>query len=75
MNCPKCNKNLEPKKSWDYWMFRVDAYFCDCGTRFREYTTINIIESPTSEDNPMLEKRVFVLVLKNGKWVKEEQDF
>ena len=69
--CPDCKKELtEPKKSWAYGVFRVDAYSCDCGANFREYATIHLFESQTSNATPKLEKHGFVLILKNGRWVK-----
>jgi len=38
--CPNCEKEIKtPKKTWKYGKFRVQAYSCGCGTRFREYTT------------------------------------
>ena len=68
--CPNCKKELSPRKSWFYWTFKVDAYSCVCGTRFREYTNIHMIESPTSGNTPQIEKHSFRLVLKKGRWVK-----
>ena len=39
VKCPNCKKELsKPKKSWTYGQFAVQAYSCDCGTDFREYT-------------------------------------
>lgn len=39
VKCPNCKKeNTKPKKTWAYGQFAVQAYKCDCGTRFREYT-------------------------------------
>jgi len=39
VECPNCKKELtKPKKSWSYGQFIVQAYSCNCGTRFREYT-------------------------------------
>jgi len=56
-NCPNCKKEItKPKKSWTYGIFKVDAYSCDCGIDFREYTKA--------------EKHIFTLKLKNGRWVK-----
>ena len=38
--CPNCEKEIEkPAKTWTYGQFTVQAYACNCGTRFREYTT------------------------------------
>ena len=69
--CPKCKKELtKPKNSWAYGVFKVNAYSCDCGANFREYTNIHIIEPPSSRDVPYLEKHSFKLILKRGKWVK-----
>jgi len=37
--CPNCKKeNPKPAKTWRYGQFTVQAYSCDCGTDFREYT-------------------------------------
>jgi hypothetical protein len=37
--CPNCKTELnKPKKKWTYGRFEVQAYSCDCGTDFREYT-------------------------------------
>jgi len=37
--CPNCKKeNPKPDKTWKYGQFTVQAYSCDCGTDFREYT-------------------------------------
>jgi hypothetical protein len=37
--CPNCMKEYrEYKKKWKYGRFDVEAYACDCGTIFREYT-------------------------------------
>jgi transposase-like protein len=40
VKCPNCKKEQnEPKKTWKYRMFEVQAYSCNnCGTGFREYT-------------------------------------
>ena len=39
VKCPNCkNEVSKPKKTWKYMGFDVQAYSCDCGTRFREYT-------------------------------------
>jgi len=36
---PKLQKDVpRPEKTWTYGIFKVDAYSCDCGTDFREYT-------------------------------------
>lgn len=38
VKCPNCEKELtQPKNSWAYGPFTVQAYSCNCGTRFREY--------------------------------------
>jgi hypothetical protein len=37
--CPDCKKEVsKPMKSWSYGIFKVEAYSCECGTVFREYT-------------------------------------
>ena len=36
--CPKCGKELNSRKQWSYWVFKVEDYSCDCGTKFRRYT-------------------------------------
>jgi hypothetical protein len=52
--CPNCKKELtKPKKSWTYGIFKVQAYLCDCGTDFREYSKAG--------------KHSFTLKLKKGK--------
>jgi len=52
--CPNCKKELtKPKKTWTYGIFKVQAYKCDCGTDFREYTKAG--------------KHSFTLKLKKGK--------
>ena len=69
--CPNCEKELtKPKKSWTYGVFRVDAYSCDCGAKFREYTTIHVIVARTSKNTPKLEKHGFILKLEKNTWIK-----
>lgn len=69
--CPDCKKELtEPNMSWTYGVFRVDAYYCDCGTIFREYTNLHVIAETTSPSTPKVERHSFILKLENGKWVK-----
>ena len=52
--CPNCKKEQgEPNKTWKYGRFTVQAYSCDCGTDFREYTKAG--------------KHSFTLKLKKGK--------
>jgi hypothetical protein len=37
--CPDCKKDIhKPKKSWNYGQFKVQAYSCECGTDFRDYS-------------------------------------
>ena len=37
--CPDCMKEYrEHKKKWKYGRFDVEAYTCECGTNFREYS-------------------------------------
>jgi len=37
--CPNCGKVIKKaRKTWTYGPFEVQAYVCDCGTKFREYT-------------------------------------
>jgi transposase-like protein len=37
--CPACKKEYDKaKKSWKYGSFKVQAFTCECGTDFREYT-------------------------------------
>jgi hypothetical protein len=37
--CPDCKKEIsKAKKTWNYGSFRVQAFTCDCGTDFREYS-------------------------------------
>lgn len=39
VKCPNCKRELtNPKKTWTYGQFEVQAYSCQCGTKFREYT-------------------------------------
>ena len=39
VKCPNCKKEVNtPEKTWKYGQFTVQAYSCDCGMRFREYT-------------------------------------
>lgn len=39
VKCPACRKEVgEAKKAWKYGRFQVQAYACECGTDFREYT-------------------------------------
>ena len=39
VKCPNCKKEVNaPEKTWVYGQFAVQAYSCDCGTKFREYT-------------------------------------
>lgn len=69
--CPNCKKEVTKlKKSWTYGVFNVDAYRCDCGTKFREYTSIHVIVAPTSENASKLEKHSFTLKLEKHGWVK-----
>ena len=36
--CPNCKKEIKkPTKTWKYGIFKVEAYECNCGTKFREY--------------------------------------
>jgi hypothetical protein len=52
--CPNCRKEVsKPEKTWSYGIFKVDAYSCECGTRFREYTKEG--------------KHSFTLILEKGK--------
>lgn len=38
--CPDCMKEYKQhKKKWKYASFDVEAYTCECGTDFREYTS------------------------------------
>jgi hypothetical protein len=69
--CPKCKKELtKPLKSWIYGVFKVDAFSCNCGTNFREYTAIHAILKKTPENILKLEKHSFTLELQKGRWVK-----
>ena len=55
--CPNCKRKLtEPRRSWTYGVFKVQAFSCDCGTKFREYTKAG--------------KHSFILQLKKGRWRK-----
>lgn len=55
--CLDCKKELNPRKSWSYGAFTVEAYSCDCSTKFRTYTKNG--------------KHVFTLKLhKDGRWRK-----
>jgi len=57
VKCPNCKRELtKPKKTWTYGQFEVQAYSCECGTNFREYT----------KDG----KHSFTLQLKKGRFVK-----
>jgi hypothetical protein len=39
VKCPACQKEFDKaKKTWNYGPFKVQAYACECGTDFREYT-------------------------------------
>jgi hypothetical protein len=54
VKCPNCKKeHSKPRKTWKYGPFTVQAYSCDCGTDFREYTKAG--------------KHSFTLKLKKGK--------
>jgi len=54
VKCPNCKREVtKPKKTWKYGQFTVQAYLCDCGTDFREYTKAG--------------KHSFALKLKKGK--------
>lgn len=56
--CPDCNKELNPRKNWSYWLFKVEGYSCDCGAKFRRYSKNG--------------KHAFTLKLaKDGRWRKE----
>lgn len=71
VKCPDCRSELtRPRKSWIYGVFRVEAYSCDCGTNFQEYTSIHVIVLPSSGSAPKLEKHSFILKWENGRWVK-----
>jgi hypothetical protein len=73
MQCPLCGKNNNtPTKSWQYGIFRVDGYSCECGGKFREYKSIhlNIDVSNHIATKGKLEEHRFTLLLKNGKWIK-----
>ena len=38
VKCPTCKKELgRAQKTWNYGVFKVQAYACECGTEFREY--------------------------------------
>jgi hypothetical protein len=38
VKCPDCMREYEEyKKKWKYGKFDVEAYSCECGTKFREY--------------------------------------
>jgi len=55
VRCPACKKEFEKyKKAWTYGPFKVQAYACECGTDFREYT--------------LRGKHGFFLVKKRDKW-------
>jgi len=54
VKCPNCKGEVrKPKKTWKYGQFTVEAYSCECGTDFREYTKAG--------------KHSFTLKLKKGK--------
>ena len=54
VTCPNCKKEVsKPEKTWTYEPFTVQAYSCDCGTDFREYTKAG--------------KHSFMLKVKKGK--------
>lgn len=54
VKCPNCKKeHTKLRKTWKYGQFTVQAYSCDCGTDFREYTREG--------------KHSFTLKLKKGK--------
>jgi len=39
VKCPSCKKEFDKyKKAWRYGQFRVEAYTCECGTDFRDYS-------------------------------------
>jgi len=58
--CPNCQKEVaKPKKTWSYGKFKVDAYLCECGMGFREYSRSG--------------KHSFTLALKKGRWKKAKQ--
>jgi len=57
VKCLNCKRELtKPKKTWTYSQFEVQAYSCECGTNFREYT--------------MDGEHSFTLQLKKGRFVK-----
>lgn len=38
VKCPNCSKEKPSfKKKWKYGTFDVEAYVCECGTKFRSY--------------------------------------
>ena len=58
--CPNCKKEIsKPKKSWTDGIFKVDAYSCECGTGFREYSKAG--------------KHSFTLELQKGRFRKAKQ--
>jgi hypothetical protein len=39
VKCPSCGRELsKTEKSWRYGHFDVEAFYCECGTKFREYS-------------------------------------
>lgn len=38
VSCPKCGADVsEASKDWEYGVYHVNMYRCDCGNKFREY--------------------------------------
>ena len=39
VKCPACKREHEKhKKDWKYGQFKVEAYTCECGTGFSNYS-------------------------------------
>jgi hypothetical protein len=72
MKCPKCGKNKKiPNKSWQYGIFKVDTYSCDCGTQFRVYKSLFLDWDENTSGKHKIEEHKFILQLENGRWKKK----
>jgi hypothetical protein len=39
VKCPDCKREFDKaEKAWRYGQFDVEAYSCECGTDFRDYS-------------------------------------
>lgn len=71
MQCPVCGKNNNiPTKSWQYWIFRVDAYSCECGAKFRNYRSMQLDLKGNSDiaKGKLVEHSFILLHTKGRQW-------